>query len=41
MRISELGEVPVMERVSGRVSPCRRDVGGGDDVAVLDLKRGM
>lgn len=41
MRLSELDEVPLKERISQRVPACRRDVDGGDDVAVLDLKRGM
>jgi len=30
-----------MERISQRLPPCRRNVGVGDDVAILDLKRGM
>ena len=41
MKVSELDDVPQMERISQRVPPCRRDVGVGDDVAVLDVKRGM
>ena len=41
MKVSELGEVPLMERISQRLPRCRRDVGVGDDVATLDLKRGM
>ncbi len=41
MKVSELDDVPLMERISQRVPPCRRDVGVGGDVVVLDLKRGM